>query len=126
MQGDAAQEGPSGEHAPLLPAQQQQQQLAVVAQQDGYLTSRADALHQVESTIVELGSIFQQLAHMVAEQGEMAQRIDENVEDTLANVDAGQGQLLKYLNTISSNRWLVMKVLAVLMAFMMFFVVFIA
>ena len=128
MQGDAAQEGSSGEHAPLLPSQQQQQQqqLAVVAQQDGYLTSRADALHQVESTIVELGSIFQQLAHMVAEQGEMAQRIDENVEDTLANVDAGQGQLLKYLNTISSNRWLVMKVLAVLMAFMMFFVVFIA
>lgn len=36
-------------------------------------------------------------------------RIDENVEDTLANVDAGQAQLLKYLNTISSNRWLLMK-----------------
>ena len=42
-------------------------------------------------------------------QGEATMRIDENVEDTLANVDAGQAQLLKYLNTISSNRWLLMK-----------------
>ncbi len=41
----------------------------------------------------------------VHEQGEMAVRIDENIDDTLANVEAGQGQLLKYLNTISSNRW---------------------
>lgn len=81
---------------------------------------------QVESTIVELGSIFQQLAHMVHEQGEMAQRIDENVEDTLANVDAGQTQLLKYLNAISSNRFLAMKVFAVLLFFLIFFIVFIA
>lgn len=43
----------------------QQQQLQ---QQDSYLASRQQALHSVESTIVELGSIFQQLAHLVAEQ----------------------------------------------------------
>lgn len=35
----------------------------------------------------------------------MTMRIDENVDDTLANVDAGQAQLLKYLSAISSNRW---------------------
>ena len=32
---------------------------------------RADALRNVESTIVELGGIFEQLAHMVQEQGEV-------------------------------------------------------
>ncbi len=62
----------------------------------------------------------------VQEQGEMAMRIDENVDDALANVDAGQAQLLKYLNTISSNRWLIMKVFFVLMVFLVFFLVFIA
>jgi len=124
--------GSDNEHTPLLPhLQQQQQQEAaqtqtMVAQQDMYLTSRQEALHQVESTIVELGNIFQQLAHMVHEQGEMAVRIDENVDDTLANVDAGQAQLLKYLNTISSNRWLLLKVFAVIMAAMMFFLLFVA
>ena len=62
----------------------------------------------------------------VAEQGEMAQRIDENVDDTLGAVDAGQAQLLKYLSAISSNRFLILKVFAVLMAFMVFFIMFIA
>ncbi len=104
----------------------QQAQALLAAPQDQYLSSRAEALHQVESTIVELGSIFQQLAHMVHEQGEMATRIDENVDDALSSVDAGQAQLLKYLNAISSNRMLLLKVFAVLLAFMVFFIMFIA
>jgi syntaxin 5 len=41
-------------------------------------------------------------------------------------VDSAQAHLLKYLARISSNRWLVMKVFAVLLLFMVFFVVFIA
>jgi syntaxin 5 len=64
----------SSEAQPLLGGseqqqQQQQQQALMVPQQDAYLSSRAEALHQVESTIVELGSIFQQLAHMVGGRG---------------------------------------------------------
>jgi syntaxin 5 len=120
--------GGSEESAPLLGGSGggQQSQALLAAPQDQYLASRAEALHQVESTIVELGGIFQQLAHMVAEQGEMATRIDENVEDSLANVDAGQAQLLKYLSAISSNRFLALKVFAVLLFFMVFFILFIA
>jgi syntaxin 5 len=106
--------------------QQQQDQQMIVAPQDVYLNSRQEALQQVESTIVELGNIFQQLAHMVHEQGEMAVRIDENVDDTLANVEAGQAQLLKYLGTISSNRWLMLKVFGIIMMAMMFFLLFVA
>lgn len=55
----------------------------------------------------------------------MAVRIDENIEETLQNVEGAQAHLLKYLNTISSNRWLIMKIFAVLMVFLVFFVVFI-
>ena len=62
----------------------------------------------------------------VEEQGELAIRIDENVDETLANVDSAQTQLLKYLNSISSNRWLIMKIFFVLMVFMIIFVVFVA
>ena len=62
----------------------------------------------------------------VQEQGELAIRIDENVDTTLTNVDSAQAQLLKYLNSISSNRWLVMKIFAVLLVFLVVFVVFIA
>ena len=105
---------------------QSQQQLQLAAPQDTYLSSRAEALRNVENTIVELGTIFQKLSTMVAEQGEMAIRIDENIDDTLSNVTSAQEQLLKYLNNISSNRWLIMKVLFVLLVFLIIFIVFIA
>lgn len=46
-------------------------------------------------------------------------RIDENMDNTLANVEGAQGALLKYLNRISSNRWLIIKIFFVLIAFLM-------
>lgn len=56
----------------------------------------------------------------------MGARIDENMEDTLANVEGAQGQLVRYLNSISSNRWLMIKIFFVLMAFLMIFLFFVA
>lgn len=116
-----------GNFSHMNPIAFNQNQVAIYQDQDqNYATSRADAMQNVERTITELGGIFQQLATMVNEQGEMAIRIDENVEDVVANVDQAQGELLKYLNYISNNRWLAMKVFGVLMAFLMFFIVFVA
>lgn len=63
------------------------------------------------------------MAEMVQQQGEMAVRIDENVDNVVSNVDAAQAQLLKYLQTISSNRWLVLKVFGILLAFIMLFII---
>ncbi|EFJ19774.1 hypothetical protein SELMODRAFT_233311 [Selaginella moellendorffii] len=110
----------------LSSSQSQTQTQQLVPTQDHYLHSRAEALRNVESTIAELGNIFSQLATMVAEQGEVAIRIDENMDDTLSNVDAAQGQLLKYLNGISSNRWLIVKIFFVLLVFLLVFVFFVA
>lgn len=45
--------------------------------QDEYIQSRASAMENIESTIVELGSIFQELAHMVKEQEEQIERFDD-------------------------------------------------
>jgi syntaxin 5 len=55
---------------------QMQQQMVPV--QDSYMQNRAEALQNVESTIVELSNIFSQLATMVAQQGEMAIRCDSD------------------------------------------------
>uniref|UniRef100_L7M6T8 Putative syntaxin 5a n=1 Tax=Rhipicephalus pulchellus TaxID=72859 RepID=L7M6T8_RHIPC len=103
---------------------QQQQQL--LDEQDAYIQSRADTMASIESTIVELGSIFQQLAVMVKEQEEMVQRIDANVEDTSLNVEAAHSEILRYFQSVTSNRWLMIKVFAVLIVFFIIFVVFVA
>jgi len=57
-----------------------QQELAL-DRQDDYIQSRSTAIEGIESTIAELGQIFQQLAGMVQQQGEMVQRIDADVTD---------------------------------------------
>ncbi|KAK4420025.1 syntaxin [Sesamum alatum] len=115
-----------GESQPLLQQQQNQQQQQMVPLQDSYMQSRAEALQNVESTIHELSNIFNQLATLVSQQGEIAIRIDENMDDTLANVEGAQGALLKYLNSISSNWWLMIKIFFVLMFFLMIFLFFVA
>ncbi|KAJ1676183.1 Integral membrane protein SED5, partial [Spiromyces aspiralis] len=52
----------------------QAQQMLLLEQQDAYLDSRSEAIKSVETTISELGQIFQQLARMVSEQREVVQR----------------------------------------------------
>ncbi|KAK9168175.1 hypothetical protein Syun_000315 [Stephania yunnanensis] len=76
----------------------------VVPRQDSHTQGQASALQNVESTISELGGIFSQLATMVAQQGELAIRIDDNMEESLANVEGARSALLKHLHQISSNR----------------------
>ncbi|KAJ8348619.1 hypothetical protein SKAU_G00272080 [Synaphobranchus kaupii] len=102
------------------------QQLLLINEQDLYIQSRADTMQNIESTIVELGSIFQQLAHMVKEQEETVHRIDANVEDTQLNVDAAHVEILKYFQSVSSNRWLLIKIFLILVVVFIVFVVFLA
>ncbi|XP_039219202.1 syntaxin-5 [Crotalus tigris] len=102
------------------------QQLQLINEQDSYIQSRADTMQNIESTIVELGSIFQQLAHMVKEQEETIQRIDANVEDTELNVEGAHMEILKYFQSVSSNRWLMVKIFLILIIFFIIFVVFLA
>jgi len=93
---------------------------------DQYLAQRADTMQNIESTIVELGGIFQQLAHMLKEQEEMMVRIDGNVEETAMNTELAHEQILKYFRSVTSNRWLMVKVFGVLIFFFILFVVFMA
>ncbi|EMD41963.1 hypothetical protein CERSUDRAFT_41601 [Gelatoporia subvermispora B] len=92
-------------------------QMELVEQQDTYIQSRSTAIESIESTIAELGQIFTQLAQMVAEQRETVQRIDADTVDIASNVSGAQRELLKYYASISSNRWLMLKVFGVLIVF---------
>ncbi|XP_033323577.1 syntaxin 5 [Megalopta genalis] len=101
-------------------------QQAIQDDTDAYVQSRAETMQSIESTIVELGGIFQQLAHMVKEQEEMVERIDTNIEHTGLNVEAAHAEILKYFQSVTNNRWLMIKIFAILIFFFIFFVVFLA
>lgn len=113
---------------PLLPygQQQQSQQMLMYDESDNYVQQRAETMQNIESTIVELGGIFQQLAHMVKEQEEMVERIDTNIQDVEMNVESAHSEILKYFQSVSKNRWLMIKIFGVLIFFFIFFVIFLA
>ncbi|XP_055600212.1 syntaxin-5 [Uranotaenia lowii] len=115
--------GPNSDRVPLL---QQQQQLVLYDESDSYVQERAETMQNIESTIVELGGIFQQLAHMVKEQEEMVERIDTNLQDVEMNVEAAHGEILKYFQSVTKNRWLMIKIFGILILFFIFFVIFLA
>ena len=56
----------------------------------------------------------------------MQVRIDGNVEETAINTELAHEQILKYFRSVTSNRWLMVKVFGVLIFFFILFVVFMA
>ncbi|OMO92723.1 hypothetical protein CCACVL1_06777 [Corchorus capsularis] len=116
----AAVDGTPSHHMEMSMLQQ------VVPRQEHYTQSRAVALQNVESTISELSGIFTHLATMVAQQGELAIRIDEDMDQSLSNVEGAHSSLLRHLNRISSNRWLLIKIFAAIIFFLVIFVIFVA
>jgi syntaxin 5 len=111
-------------HSPLVPVIKNQ--AMIYDETDDFLQSRAATMQNIESTIVEMGGIFQQLAHIVQEQEATVDRIDAHVQDAELNVEAAHNEILRYFENITSNRWLIIKIFGVLTFFFFFFVVFLA
>lgn len=99
---------------------------ALLVPNQSYLEERANAMTDIESHIVDLGQVFGKLATMIHEQQEMVERIDDNVDEALDHSNRAREQLMKYLTKLQSNRPLVLKTFGVLMAFIIFFLVFLA
>ena len=76
--------------------------------------SRMHGMVQVEKQIAEMGSMFSKMATLVAEQGETVARIDDDVDESLTSVQSGQNELLKYFNSVSKDRQLIIKLFATL------------
>lgn len=63
---------------------------------------------------------------LISEQEESIMRIDANVEESEMNIEAAHGELLKYFRSVTSNRWLMVKIFATVIVFFIIFVVFFA
>lgn len=103
----------------------QQQQMQLIPDQD-YLRERADAMSQVETNIVELGTIFNKLAVMVSEHKDLVTRVEDNVEEANSNINLSLSTLTDTLYNLQTNRALFFKILAVLVFFIVGFVIFVA
>ncbi|KEG11778.1 putative syntaxin 5 [Trypanosoma grayi] len=101
--------------------QLQQQQLVTGSGNVQYYKQRAEAVRELEATVVEVGELFNDFARLVHEQDEIVLRIDTDVDSALRHVNAGSNELMRYLANLSSNRGLILKIFGVLFFFLLFF-----
>ena len=88
------------------------------------IDSRATAIESIESTIAELGQIYQNFATILSTQRETIQVIEGNVVDVEMNVGGAQDQLFRFYQNLSGNRMLMIKLFAVIiLTFFVFMVV---
>jgi len=91
-----------------------------------YLETRASDVQDIESHIIDIGQIMNRLATFVGEQADMVSRVTDNIDDSMDNTQRAEGELTKYLQSVSSNKMLAFKVFLVIVTFIVLFVVFIA
>merc|ERR1711907_560126 len=103
-----------------VPSMEQIQMVPV----NSYGESRAVAVEGIQKTVTELAEIYKSVSLMVQAQHEMVESIDKNVDATVENVESAQEMWSQYLESISSNRVLIMKILSILLAFGLFFIIF--
>jgi len=102
------------------------QEMQLIQQEDNYAQEREKSMETIESAIVEIGSVMRQLGNMVAEQQETVMRIDSNIEQAEMSIEGAHSEILKYFQSVTNNRWLMVKVFGTLVAFFLIFVVFFA
>jgi syntaxin 5 len=106
--------------------QQAQQDLAIsVYSNDQYLRTRSEEIKSIERDMRQLSDMFKDLGVMVKMQGELAARIDDNVTESMAHIEEGQNELLKYMRRVTSNRGLILKMFFVMIVFIIFIGVFV-
>lgn len=104
-------------------AGQFRQQMGASTQGD---VSRMDAVQRVQGHVAELAKMFTQTAMLVHEQQDMIARVDDDLERAHTNLDSAQTELIKYWRRVSSNRSLIYKVFGIIIAFVVFFVLFLS
>lgn len=104
---------------------QQQDQLLMTRESDDYYMNREEAVKNIEKTVAELGQMYERFGSILAEQEQQTVRIRNDVDDYAANMDEAQTMLQKMFTDLSSNKWLVIQLMTILLFFLVFFTIFV-
>jgi len=73
-----------------------------------------------EKSIAELGVMFTKMSSLISQQGEVLERIEDDVEAAGLDIDAGHNELVKVYGMTKGNRGLILKVFGILIFLIIF------
>ena len=92
--------------------------------QDQNLSWRLRAVRQAESSLAQLQNMFTQFAGLLADQGEMLEHIDHNIDQSVLYVDETHTLLKRQLDIVKRNRGVVIKILIFVFVVVIIFFIF--
>ena len=81
---------------------------------------RLQEAQQAESTISDLGQLFGKMSTLISSQGEVLEKVEDDVECALTDVSAGQEEITILYTLKKGNRPLILKVFGILIFFIIF------
>jgi hypothetical protein len=82
--------------------------------------SRLEEAQQAEKTLAELGTMFSKMSTLISQQGEVLEKVEDDVEAGLVEVTAGQEEISILYSIKKGNRGLIIKVFGLLIFFIIF------
>jgi hypothetical protein len=82
--------------------------------------SRLEEAQQAERTLAELGTMFSKMTTLISQQGDVLEKVEDDVEAGLTEVTAGQEEISILYSIKKGNRGLIIKVFALLIFFIIF------
>jgi len=101
-------------------------ELSQVDNKNKYYQERTNTVQKIEKTMTDLQGMFTRMAHFVHEQQYMIEKIDNNTEVSLSNIEAGLKEIVKIQNDVRSNRSLIIKVFLILILASVIYILFFA
>jgi syntaxin 5 len=91
-----------------------------------YYQDRSSAVQKIEKTMTDLQGMFTRMAHFVHEQQYMIEKIENNTDISLGNIEAGLKEVIKIQNDVRSNRGLIIKIFLILIVASVIYILFFA
>jgi len=83
-------------------------------------------VQKIEKTMSDLQGMFTRMAHFVHEQQYMIEKIENNTDISLGNIEAGLKEVIKIQNDVRSNRGLIIKIFLILIVASVIYILFFA
>lgn len=79
-----------------------------------YYQDRTSAVQGIEKTLGDVASMFTRLGQMVYEQRSMIDRLDNNTDISMSNIEKGTKELTEIQRDVRGNRGLIIKIFFIL------------
>jgi syntaxin 5 len=89
-------------------------------QQKRQTQSRLESARQAEKSLAELSTLFGKMSTLIVQQGEVLEKVEDDVEAALGDVSAGEQEIQTLYKIKKGNRALILKVFGILIFFILF------